>query len=67
MIVLGGIVGVYSNKADTKSDPIASGVVSRTKAHAIVIAFDDEFDVNTYPLYRLMLMTNDVTHRRLKT
>jgi len=61
----GDIVGLYPNKGE-QVDEISSGVVSYVRGTSITVAFDQDFDVSLIPMYRLMKLTNGVTHKRLK-
>ena len=65
-VYTGDIVGLYQNKSSADSDMIASGVITNVRYEYVVVAFEENIELNTTGMYRLMLLTNDVTYRRLK-
>lgn len=46
--------------------PLASGVVTKIRQNQVTVAVEDDIEAVDDKLYRLMLIANDVTHRRLK-
>jgi ATP-dependent RNA/DNA helicase IGHMBP2 len=65
----GDIAGLSASNAETTSDTIASGIVSKVTQSSISVAFEESHDVfslDDQVQYRLMKLANDITYRRLK-
>lgn len=64
-VVLGDIIGLYPNKSEG-IEPLSTGVVTNARRDTISVAFNEDFDTNTCHMYKMMILTNDITYRRLK-
>lgn len=67
--VAGDIVGLYGAGGCSATSQIGTGIVTKASQTSVTVAFDDgqdEFDVETYSLYNLLKLANDVTYKRMK-
>lgn len=62
----GDIIGLYPNKSEG-IEPLSTGVVTNARRDTISVAFNEDFDTNTCHMYKMMILTNDITYRRLKS
>ncbi|KAI4875806.1 hypothetical protein NFI96_017152 [Prochilodus magdalenae] len=64
----GDIVGLFESEGCSQPNQLCSGVVTRVTQASITVAFDDTQDgvsLESYGLYNIMKLANDVTYKRL--
>ena len=65
----GDIVALSLTTAETASESLASGIISKVGPSSISVAFEEGCDVFAFDdddLYKLMKLANDITYQRLK-